>query len=127
MMYSVNNAAKSNNDFNNGKVPETAQKKAETPEDRAKTNIAFDFKTAFNQANLLTEQAAQIGNAQKTNFLADLLESKDPDNIFSALNLTFESGQNSSSASRNFNSQGRFQNWSSQPNNFSNSFASPQA
>ena len=104
MMYSVNNTAKSNHDFNNLKIPET-MKKPEKPEERAKPNVGFDFKTAFNQANLLSEQAAQIGNAHKTNnILADLLGSKDQGNIFSALNLTFESGPNSSNASRNFNS-----------------------
>ena len=112
MMYSVNNTAKGNHDFNNLKVPETVQKKQEKPEERSKSDVGFDFKTAFNQANLLSEQAAQIGNANKTNFLADLLESKDQDNIFGALNLTFENGANSN-ASRNFNSQGRFQPWNS--------------
>lgn len=55
MMYSVNNTAKSAHDFNNLKAPETIQKKPEKPEERSKTSVAFDFKTAFNQANLLTE------------------------------------------------------------------------
>ena len=58
MMYSVNNTAKTNLDFNNLKLPESIQKKTEKHEERAKSNLGFDFKTAFNQANLLSEQAA---------------------------------------------------------------------
>lgn len=77
MIYSVNNAAKAGSDFNSLKLPETVQKKQEKPEERSKSDVGFDFKAAFNQANLLSEQAAQVANATKPNFLADLLESKD--------------------------------------------------
>lgn len=113
MVYSVNNASVKNSKphFNNMKVTlEAAQKKSgeKSQDERAKSNVAFDFKTAFNQANLLTEQAAQVGNTHKTNFLADLLENKDQDNLLNALNLTFESGQSSSNTPRNLGSQDRF-------------------
>ena len=105
----------------------TPQKKQEKPEEKSKSSVAFDFKTAFNQANLLSEQAAQYGNNNKTNFLVDLLENKDQDNVFSALNLAVDGGQDASDASRAFNNQGRFEGCNNQPTNFSNSFTSPQA